>query len=192
MFQTFANYISESTKVLNDTVGYMGEEKINKAIELCVSAIKNGKSILTCGNGGSAADATHIAGELVMRFMKDRRAFRCICLSDNSGTITACANDVDYSFIFERQVEAFGDAGGVLIAISTSGNSPNVVRAVERAKIMGVNVIALTGEGGGKLAKHADVLLDIPSKQTPCIQQAHECIYHYMCGKIEDAVVGST
>lgn len=192
MSQTFADYIHESSKVLSESIEHIGEEKIGKAIDLCVSAIKSGKSILTCGNGGSAADATHIAGEMVMRFLKDRKAFRCICLSDNSGTITACANDVDYSFIFERQVEAFGDAGGVLIAISTSGNSPNVVRAVERAKIMGVNVIALTGLGGGKLAKHADVLLDVPSKYTPYIQQAHECIYHYMCGGIEEKACAAT
>ncbi|MDD3288657.1 MAG: SIS domain-containing protein [Alphaproteobacteria bacterium] len=189
MSQSLADYLKESAKVIVEAVDHIPEAKINAAVDLCISALKNGKSILTCGNGGSAADATHIAGELVMRFLKDRKAFRCICLSDNSGTITACANDVDYSAIFERQVEAFGDAGGVLIAISTSGNSPNVVRAVEKAKSMGIKVIGLTGLGGGKLAPHCDVLLDAPSKYTPYIQQVHECLYHYLCGAIEDRMI---
>jgi D-sedoheptulose 7-phosphate isomerase len=138
-----------------------------------------------CGNGGSASDAMHIAGELVGRFLKERKAIDCICLSSNTAVLTAWANDYAYDTVFARQVEAHGRNGGVLLGISTSGNSPNVVRAFEAARALGVRTVALTGRGGGKLAPLSDVLIDVPSRHTPIVQQLHVCIYHYVCEQIE-------
>jgi D-sedoheptulose 7-phosphate isomerase len=127
----------------------------------------------------------HITGELVGRFLKERKSLRCICLSDNPATLTAWANDYDYASVFARQVEAYGSRGSVLLAISTSGNSKNVIAAAIKAKEMGMQVVSLTGQGGGQLAAKSDVLLDVPSKSTPFIQQVHICLYHYLCEMIE-------
>ncbi len=157
---------------------------------MCVDALKVGKPLLVCGNGGSASDAMHIAGELVARFLKERKGLNCICLSSNTAMITAWANDYDYDSVFARQVEAYGQGGGVLIAISTSGNSKNVLQAAQKAKAMGLAVIGLTGCGGGKLAPVCDVVLDAPSTFTPMIQQVHVCLYHYLCEQIEARMAG--
>lgn len=163
---------------------------MTRAIDLSVSALGGGKAILVCGNGGSAADASHIAGEMVGRYLKDRKPMRCICLSDNASVMTAWANDIGYDSVFARQVEAYGEPGGVLIAISTSGNSANVLKAINMAKEMGLSVIGMTGQGGGKMARMCDVLLDVPSTHTPYIQQAHVCLYHYLCGVVEARMAG--
>ena len=183
-------YLEQSTKVIRDTIAHVPESSMTRAIDMCVTALKNGKYILVCGNGGSASDASHIAGELVGRFLKNRSALRCLCLSDNPAVVTAWANDIGFDAVFSRQVEAHGEAGAVLLAISTSGNSPSILKAAETAKKMGLNVIGLTGEGGGKLAVHCDVVLAVPSKQTPFIQQAHVCLYHYLCALVEDRMAG--
>jgi D-sedoheptulose 7-phosphate isomerase len=167
------------------------EEALEKATDLCVDALKAGKPLLVCGNGGSASDAMHIAGELVARFLKERKGLNCICLSSNPAMITAWANDYDYDSVFARQVEAYGQGGGVLLAISTSGNSKNVLQAAQKAKAMGLAVIGLTGGGGGKLAPLCDVLLDAPSTFTPMIQQVHLCLYHYLCEQIEARMIGA-
>lgn len=182
---TLAAYLSQSADIVRDAVAHVPEEKMERAIKLCVDAFKSGKAVLVCGNGGSASDAMHIAGELVGRYLKERKALNCICLADNPATLTAWANDYDYSTVFSRQVEAYGSKGGVLIAISTSGNSANVVKAAEEAKKIGLSVIGLTGQGGGKLGPLCDALLDAPSKTTPLIQQVHICLYHYLCEQIE-------
>jgi D-sedoheptulose 7-phosphate isomerase len=129
----------------------------------------------------------HITGELVGRFLKERKAINCICLSSNTAMLTAWANDYFYDTVFAPQVEAYGRAGGALIGISTSGNSANVVCAFERACPVGVKTIELTGEGGGKIAALSDALIDVPSRRTPIIQQLHICIYHYICERIEAA-----
>lgn len=181
-------YLTQSAEVIQRTITTLDEATMTRAIALCVAALKNQKSLLVCGNGGSASDAMHITGELVGRFLKERKGLRCICLADNPATLTAWANDYDYASVFARQVEAYGESGGVLIAISTSGNSANVVKAAEQAKAMGISVISLTGEGGGKLAPVSDVLLAAPSKHTPLIQQVHICLYHYLCEAIEAAM----
>ena len=159
------------------------------ALQICVSALQKDLPLLICGNGGSASDAMHITGELVGRFLKERRAINAICLSANAAILTAWANDYSYEDVFARQVEAHGGRGGVLIAISTSGNSPNVVQAVRKARAMGISVISLTGEGGGKLAPLSDVLLAAPSTSTPLIQQVHICVYHHLCAQIEAHLV---
>ncbi|WP_316167650.1 MULTISPECIES: SIS domain-containing protein [unclassified Bradyrhizobium] len=162
--------------------------EVDRAIALITTALRGGHALLVCGNGGSAADAMHIAGELVGRFLRERRAINCICLASNPAVLTAWANDYSYDTVFTRQVEAFGCTGSVLLGISTSGNSANVVRAFEAARDMGIGTIAMTGAGGGRLAGLADVLLAMPSQKTPIIQQLHVCIYHHMCERIEESV----
>jgi D-sedoheptulose 7-phosphate isomerase len=143
------------------------------------------RPLLVCGNGGSASDAMHIAGELVGRFLKERRALNCICLSSNPSVLTAWSNDYSFETVFSRQVEAYGRDGGVLWGISTSGNSANVVEAFRVAKGLGMTTIGLTGEGGGRMAEFTDILVDAPSRSTPMIQQIHICLYHYICEQVE-------
>ena len=183
--KTLSAYLAESANVILAAVDAGPDERMAKAVSLCVAALRAGKSILTCGNGGSAADAMHIAAELAGRFLKERKGLRCLCLADNPAMLTAWANDYDYASVFARQVEAYGEAGGVLIGISTSGNSANVLNAAQKAREMGMGVIGLTGLHGGRMAAHCDVLLDAPSRSTPLIQQVHICLYHYLCEQIE-------
>ena len=159
-------------------------------MDCIVKALSSGQSLLVCGNGGSAADAMHITGELVARFLKERRAFRAICLSDNPVVLTAWSNDYSYETVFARQVEAYGGAGAVLIGLSTSGTSKNVVAAFEQARKLGMSTIAFTGEGGGALAPLSDFLLAAPSRHTPLIQQVHLCLYHYLCEHVERRLAG--
>jgi D-sedoheptulose 7-phosphate isomerase len=161
------------------------EALVSGAILAVTSALRAGKPLLVCGNGGSASDAMHITCELVGRFLIERRPLNAICLSSNPALLTAWANDYSYDSIFSRQVEAYGQPGAVLLGISTSGNSTNVVEAVRQARSMGMTTIALTGEGGGKLAQWSDYLFAVPSRSTPLIQQVHVCLYHYLCEAIE-------
>jgi D-sedoheptulose 7-phosphate isomerase len=162
------------------------------AIDLIVGAAVARKPLLVCGNGGSASDALHIAGELVGRFLIERPALDVICLNANVSVLTAWSNDYDYASVFARQVEAHGRPGGVLWGISTSGNSANVVAAFERARALGLRTIALTGEGGGRLAPLADVLIDVPSRETPRVQEMHLPIYHFICEEVERRMPAST
>lgn len=178
-------YLKTSIDVLDASVGAFDDDRTDRAVRIIVDALKNSRPLLVCGNGGSAADAEHITGELVGRFLKARRALNVVCLSSNSAVVTAWANDRSFDEVFARQVEAHGASGGVLLAISTSGNSTNVVRAAKAAKRLGLRVIALTGEGGGRLRRLSDVLLDVPSASTPLIQQVHVCLYHYICERTE-------
>jgi D-sedoheptulose 7-phosphate isomerase len=178
-------YFVESIEVLRQASRSWGESLIQDAVQVITDALRSGKPVLVCGNGGSAADAMHITGELVGRFLLERQALNVICLSSNPSVLTAWANDYSFDTVFSRQVEAYGQAGAVLIGISTSGNSGNVVTAFEQAHAMGMKTVALTGEGGGKLAAQADYLFAVPSRSTPLIQQAHLCLYHYLCQAIE-------
>jgi D-sedoheptulose 7-phosphate isomerase len=182
---TLADYLTQSREALDAAMRWPGMAAVDDAVALIGGAIAESKSLMVCGNGGSASDAMHIAGELVGRFLRERKAINCICLSSNSAVLTAWANDYSYDTVFARQVEAYGNGGGVLLGISTSGNSANVVRAVQAARAIGVKSVALTGEGGGKLAHLVDVLIDVPSRHTPIIQQLHICIYHYICERVE-------
>jgi len=181
----FSSYVAQSAALLEKTAGKIDSLTIEHAIALAVAAVKKGLPILVCGNGGSASDAAHITGELVGRFLKERRPINAISLSANTSVLTAWANDYDFESVYSRQIEAHGKSEGVLIALSTSGTSKNIVHAAKTAKTMGMKVIALTGEGGGALAAHADALLAVPSTTTPLIQQAHLCLYHYLCAEIE-------
>ncbi|MDX9689159.1 MAG: SIS domain-containing protein [Proteobacteria bacterium] len=189
MPQSLKEYLTSSADIIRQAADYLPQDKMDTAVDLCIVALKRKLPILVCGNGGSAADAMHIAGELVARFLKERKGMNCICLSANTPMITAWANDYDYESVFARQVEAHGADGAVLIALSTSGNSKNVLQALDKAKEMGMSTICLTGQGGGKMASFCDVLLDVPSTVTPIIQQVHLCYYHLLCEMIEDRAV---
>lgn len=178
-------YLTASAMVLDETRRSISQAAVDAAVTAIVTALRSGQPLLVCGNGGSAADAQHIAAELVGRFLRERRGLRVICLADNAPVLTAWANDYSYETVFSRQVEAYGAKGAVLLGLSTSGNSANVVAAFETARQMGVVTVALTGEGGGRLAPLADHLLAVPSRSTPLIQQAHLCLYHYLCEAIE-------
>jgi len=161
------------------------EEKIELAITMILNCVKLEKPLLVCGNGGSASDSEHITGELVGRFLKQRRAINAISLVSNSAAITAWANDYNYDSIFARQVEAHAKNGGLLLCISTSGNSKNILQAIQTAKDLKLPVIGMTGEGGGKMKELCDLLLEVPSNHTPRIQEMHIMLYHYICEEIE-------
>jgi len=178
-------YLRESARALERTADALADDRVEQAIVAMTTALSVDKAMLVCGNGGSASDAMHITTELVGRFLLERRALKCICLSSNAPVLTAWTNDYEFDTVFARQVEAYGETGGVLLGISTSGNSANVVLAMRRARELGLTTIGLTGDGGGDLAAVSDVLIDVPSRSTPEIQQAHLCIYHYMCVEIE-------
>lgn len=181
----FRDYLGASAAVLNELASSLDAARIERAVTVALAALEADKPLLICGNGGSAADAMHIAGELVGRFLKERRALKAIALSADSAILTAWGNDYGYEHVFARQVNAYGEPGGVLLAISTSGRSKNVIAAVNAAKALGMTTIGLTGKGGGPLGGMVDVLLDVPSTSTPLIQQGHICIYHYLCAEIE-------
>ena len=155
------------------------------AVALSVAALRDGRKMLFAGNGGSAADAQHWAGELVSRFYYDRPGLAAIALTTDSSILTAIGNDYGFDYTFARQIEALGQAGDVFVAISTSGNSPNIIRAAEAARARGVSVIGFTGAGGGKLLALSDICFRIPSSETPRIQEGHEFVGHMLCALIE-------
>jgi len=179
------DYLAESAELLDRSARAVSQDAMDGAVGAVVRALAAGKPLLVCGNGGSAADAIHITGELVGRFLQDRRALKVICLATNPGAITAWSNDHSFEAAYARQVEAYGEQGAVLLGISTSGTSRNMVAAFEKARQMEMVTVALTGEGGGRLAPLADHLLAVPSRRTPLVQQVHLCLYHYLCEEIE-------
>ncbi len=165
---------------------------IERAALTITEALCAGGTVFTFGNGGSAADAQHIAAELVGRFKVERRGIPAVALVTDGAAMTALANDFGYEDIFARQLEALGRLGDVAIAISTSGKSPSVLRGVERAREIGMTVIGLTGGSGGELAKSSDITIVVPSDDTPVIQEGHVMIYHVLCGLIEEGVCART
>lgn len=158
---------------------------IADAAQLLIACYQRGGKLIAAGNGGSAADAQHIAAELVGRFKKERRALPALALTANTSILTALGNDYGYDVIFSRQVEAYGAKGDVLLAISTSGNSPNIIAAVTRAKTMGIRTIAFTGRGGGALKGLTECAIVVPSQDTQRIQEAHITIGHILCDIVE-------
>lgn len=188
--QNIINQIRESSDVKNTMIVACVED-IEKGAELMVNAVKNGKKILWCGNGGSAADAQHMAAELMGGLRShERPAIQSIALTTDTSFITAWSNDTDYESIFSRQIEGLGNAGDVLLAISTSGNSNNVVKAVETCKAKGISVIVLTGKTGGVLKVLGDVTVSIPSDDTQRIQEGHLLAEHILCEMVEKSVTG--
>jgi len=166
-------------------------ESFDNAVRLCVSAYANRSKILVAGNGGSAADAQHFAGELVSRFCCDRPALAAIALTTDTSVLTSIGNDFSFDLIFARQIQAFGVAGDVFIAISTSGNSPNILKALEQARKQGLATIGLAGLTGGKLKTLCDICLCAPSDSVPHIQECHLVLEHTLCACIEEELFGS-
>lgn len=162
--------------------------EINNMAEICKQAILNGNKILLCGNGGSAADSQHIAAEFVGRFVKERKGLPSIALTTDTSILTAIGNDYGYDEIFRRQVEALGNFGDVLIGISTSGNSKNVIKAFEFAKDKGLKVLALTGRNDSKMSEIADVTVKVPAKVTARVQECHIMIGHIICEYIDEGL----
>jgi len=155
------------------------------AIKVIADAFENGNKILLFGNGGSAAEAQHLAAEFVNRFLMERPPLPAIALSTDSSILTSISNDYSFSEVFSKQIVALGKEGDIAIGISTSGNSANVIRAIEVAKEMGIETVALTGNDGGDLAKVANYSLIVPSNSTPCIQEVHMAVGHILCEMVE-------
>ncbi len=161
---------------------------IENAANACIEAFKNDKKVLFCGNGGSAADAQHIAAELSGRFYTDRPPLYSEALHVNSSYMTAVANDYSYDVVYSRMVEACGRKGDVLVGITTSGNSKNILAAMEMAKKQGMVTVGMTGKSGGKMNDCCDIMLRVPSTDTPRIQESHILIGHIICQLIEETI----
>ncbi len=181
---------------LNESINIMAEilsssvEPVVQIANILVEAFKAGHSLYLMGNGGSAADAQHISGELVGRFKKDRKPLPALALTTDTSVLTAIANDFGYDLCFERQVEAFVKNGDVVFSLSTSGNSTSIIHATILARKKGAKTIAFTGKGGGRLKDHVDVCLEIPSTDTARIQECHITIGHILCSIVEKELFG--
>jgi len=191
MHRDIAKRLQESAQVKKAMAkSKVGE--IERMVEFIITAYKMGGKVILFGNGGSAADAQHIAGELVGQFKLRRQAFPAIALTTNTSILTAVANDYGYDAVFSRQIEALVNEKDVVVGISTSGDSPNVVEAIEVAKMKGAKTIGLTGGNGGKLAEVADLALIVPSDITPRIQEAHITVGHIVCELVEKELANAT
>ncbi|MCX5805054.1 MAG: D-sedoheptulose 7-phosphate isomerase [Proteobacteria bacterium] len=164
--------------------------RIHETARIIISAIKSGNKLMICGNGGSAADAQHIAGEFVCRFYNDREPFPAIALTTDTSVITAISNDYSYDQIFSRQVRALGKPGDVLLGISTSGSSGNVLEAFKAGRLIGIKTVLLTGEIENTIAAHSDMVIKAPSTDTPRIQEMHLVIEHIICKIVEKEIFG--
>lgn len=186
MKEYIRNNIGESIeakkKLLNDERLLLEIEEVSR---ICIGAYEKGNKIMICGNGGSASDAQHMTGELVGRYKLERAGIPALALNANTAVMTALGNDYDYDSIFAKQVVALGKKEDILFVISTSGNSQNTVLACEAAKKMGITTVALTGSSGGKLRDLCDYLINVPSDNTPRIQEMHILVIHSICGLIE-------
>ena len=179
--------IQESIAVKEQLVGVA--QLIADAARLIIASMRNGGKLIVFGNGGSAADAQHLSAELVGRYRQNRKAFPAIALTTDSSALTSISNDYGFDTIFSRQLEALGKSGDVVVAISTSGNSPNVLQALATSKKLGIPSIGLTGKSGGKLRSSVDVCVSVPSDSTPRIQEAHSLIIHILSGIVEEVMV---
>jgi D-sedoheptulose 7-phosphate isomerase len=160
--------------------------QVSDAVDTISASLAAGGQLLIAGNGGSAADAQHIAAELTGRFFRDRKPLRALALHGNTSALTAIGNDYGYEYVFAREFSAHAKSGDVLLVISTSGNSPNILRAIEAARQINVSVVGLTGGSGGKMRGLCDLCLCVPSKSTPRIQEMHITIGHAICELLEE------
>ena len=189
MKENIKNQILESTKIKNEMVKN-GLESIEKAAQLLIESIKDGGKILWCGNGGSAADAQHLATELMGGMSDhDRMPIPSIALTTDSSFITAWSNDTDFDSIFSRQLQGLGEKGDVLVGISTSGNSENIINALKQAKFKKLKTIAFAGKTGGSLDGIADVTIKVPSDNTQRIQESHIMIGQILCSLVELSIL---
>lgn len=177
--------ISVKSEVLSNSVG-----TITKIATMAVDALRDGHSLYFMGNGGSAADAQHISGELVGRYKKDRKSLPALALTTDTSVLTAISNDFGYEYCFEKQVEAFVKNGDVVFGLSTSGNSTNIINALKLAGKIGAKTIGFTGRDGGKIKDIVDVCLMVPSSETPRIQECHITVGHILCSIIENELFG--
>jgi phosphoheptose isomerase len=185
-----SDFSSNLDRAINDSVRTLEslknfEREVSRAADLIEQCLRAGNKLLVCGNGGSAADASHFATELVVRFAKDRRALPAICLVSDSGILTAAGNDYGFDEIFARQVAAFGVPGDVLICLTTSGKSKNLIRALEEGKARNLKTIAFLGRDGGSTVGIADLDLLVKSDSTARVQEAHQFLLHVLCEIIE-------
>jgi len=161
---------------------------IEKIVKLCIKSLRHGGKVIFCGNGGSAADSQHLATELVVRFKKNRKSLSAIALTTNTSALTAIGNDFGFDAIFSRQLEALANKKDILVAITTSGKSKNIVEVIKKAKQLGVQSILFTGAKGKALAKKCTAAIVVPEKDTALIQEAHICVGHILCELIEEEI----
>ena len=178
-------YLGEGASLLTAVADGGLEDPVQQAVDTLVAALANHRCVLVCGNGGSAADAMHIAGELVGRFLVNRPPYKVLALGTDPAITTAWSNDFEFETIFSRQVEALGEVGGVVWALSTSGNSENVILAVEKAKEIGMKTVGLLGKDGGKLKGVCDVEWIVPSQGADRIQEVHMMVLHIIIEGVE-------
>jgi D-sedoheptulose 7-phosphate isomerase len=185
--------IDQQFQEVHDLMGSLVQDKtlrlrLQAAAELCIACLRSSGKVMLAGNGGSAADAQHIAGELVSRFMYDRPGLPAVALTTDTSILTAIGNDYGYEKLFARQLQALGNKGDVFIGYTTSGRSPNILRAFEEARSRGIHCIAFTGNRGGPLLELCDIALEVPSAMTPRIQEGHLVLGHTLCCLIEAAI----
>ena len=180
-FENYCQTVVNNFKALSALEEVMGD-----AANIWVQALKRGNKIIFCGNGGSASDSQHLAAELVGRYIIERDALPSIALTVDTSALTAIANDYGFEQVFARQLRGLGQSGDVFVGITTSGNSANIIAAVEVAKKMGITVMGFTGQGGGKLAEVCDLCIKVPSDTTNYIQEMHIAVGHYLCGITEN------
>lgn len=177
-----ADYLAVADQVFNEL-----RPAVDDLAAEVARRLRAGGKVMVCGNGGSAADAQHIAGELVNRFLKERRPYAGIALTTDASVMTSIGNDYGYEYIFEKQVQALGRSDDILLAISTSGGAANVCRAVAAANALGILTVALTGGTGGRLANLADRVLNVScTRSTPRIQEGHQLVFHALCERLEE------
>ncbi|MGH1377569.1 MAG: D-sedoheptulose-7-phosphate isomerase [Alphaproteobacteria bacterium] len=164
------------------------QNDFQKSLDICVNTIRSGNKIMFFGNGGSAADAQHLATELTVRFVKDRPSIAAIALTTDTSTLTAAGNDFGFDHVFSRQIDAIGNDGDVAIALSTSGTSPNIIKAIETAKSKNISTIGLSGRDGGKMPDLCDQMIIAPSNSTARIQEMHILLGHMICGGLEQSL----
>jgi len=180
----------ESSQIVKDSM--INLIQIEASVKLIQRCLKNNRKVILFGNGGSAADAQHIAAELIGRFNKNRKSIPAISLTTDTSILTSIGNDYSFEFIFSRQCESLVNDGDVVVGISTSGNSKNVINGLKIAKKFGAKTIGLLGNKGGKISKIVDISIIIPSNSTPRIQEAHRTVYHIICELVENSISGNS
>jgi D-sedoheptulose 7-phosphate isomerase len=197
VFFAMPEYLNDIAREIAENIAVMtalaqsGPRQISEAVTEILSCLRSGGKLIAFGNGGSAADAEHLVAELVGRYRTDRQPLAAVALTTNSASLTAIANDYGFDQVFSRQLQALARSGDIVFAISTSGNSPNVLAALESARKLNLRAIGLTGKTGGKFASLVDVCLHAPSDYTPRIQEVHALIVHLLCAIVENEFVSS-
>lgn len=190
MKATIQTSLQASQRLVQDLLADDGlQQRLQAAVEACVLCLRGGGKLLFAGNGGSAAEAQHFSAEFVGRFLKEREALASIALHTDTSALTAIGNDYGYEHVFSRQVQALGQRGDILIGLSTSGRSKNILMAMQAAKSKGLLNIALTGQDPRDMGVLADIVLNMPSGQTPQIQEGHLIVGHLLCGLVEEAML---